>query len=146
MAHGFTLCAVAASEVVLAATSGEVLGDEGAAASDRVAAFVAAELAEAPIVPTHRYAGSGATARGLLQSPSPNAPVVQPLAWGTPLRWTGDAAASPDPQDPTPWLKMRSPEGMEGWAPGALLVPTVVGQAPGSYPLPTPTVVVIPAS
>ena len=136
---GVTLCAVASSEIVLVTTSGAVLGAEGWAASDQVASVVAQALADATFVPTHRYEGASTPARGLLQSPLTNAPVTQPLTWGTLLRWTGDAAVSPIPDSETPWLKMRTAEGMEGWVSGDLLAPAVEGEVLGTFPIPTPT-------
>lgn len=135
---GVTLCAVDSSEIVLTTTAGEVLGSEGWTASDRVATFVAAELAEASIVPTHRYEGSGAIGSGLYQNALLNAPLVQPLNRGARLRWTGDAAPSPDSGSKTPWLRMRTVEGMEGWVPGELLDPAVEGEVSGPYPLASP--------
>lgn len=131
---GITLCAVESSEIVLVTTSGEFLGNEGWSASDRVATFVAAELAAAPIVPTHRFVHRSETESGLYQAALTGSPLLRPLASGTLLRWTGDVAPSPNAVSKTPWLKMRTADGPEGWVPGDLLIPAPTGEVLGSAP------------
>lgn len=120
---GVTLCQVDTQEMVLVTTSGEILGNEGSAASDQMASFIAKHLVSSPIVPTHHYDGID-TGDGLSRDPSPDAPVVEPLPRGAPLRWTGELERTVNGDVETYWLQMQTADGTEGWVPGTSLVPT----------------------